>query len=83
MTNKKSIRKKGKIQLSEYFKDLKINDKVAIIQEKSIPSYYPKRIVGDTGVVVGSKGRSKIVRIMDGNLSKDFIVHPIHLKRIK
>jgi ribosomal protein L21E len=83
MTKKKSIRQKGKIQFSEYFKELKLNDKVAIIKEKSIPAYYPQRMVGSTGIVIGNKGNSKIIRIMDGNLAKDYIVHPIHLKRIE
>ncbi|VVB80575.1 50S ribosomal protein L21e [uncultured archaeon] len=83
MTKRKSIRQKGKIQFSEYFKELKLNDKVAIVKEKSIPSYYPERMVGSTGVVIGNKGKSKIVRIMDGNLAKDYIVHPIHLKRLR
>jgi ribosomal protein L21E len=36
-----------------------------------------------TGNVVGSKGKFKIVKIMDGNLSKEYIIHPIHLKRLK
>ncbi len=34
MGKKKNIRQRGKIQFSEYFKELKINDKVAIVQEK-------------------------------------------------
>jgi ribosomal protein L21E len=83
MSKKKNIRQRGKIQFSEYFKELNINDKVAIVQEKSVPSYYPKRVVGLTGNVIGTKGRSKIIKVMDGNLSKEYIVHPIHLKKLK
>ncbi len=83
MGNKKNVREKRKIRFSEYFKELKNNDKVAVIQEKSIPSSYPRRIVGMTGNVVGSKGKFKRVKIMDGNLSKEYIIHPIHLKRLK
>jgi ribosomal protein L21E len=43
MGNKKNVREKGKIRFSEYFKELKNNDKVAVIQEKSIPSSYPRK----------------------------------------
>ncbi len=83
MTNKKNIRQKGKIRLSEYFKELKNGDIVAIVKEKTLPSYYPKRMVGATGKVVGTRGASKEVLINDGNLPKTYIVHPINLKRLK
>lgn len=83
MTKKKNIRQKGKISFSDYFKTLKDNDKVAVIKEKSIPSYYPKRIVGNTGKVVGSRGTNKIVELNDGNMPKRYIIHPIHLKKLK
>ncbi len=83
MGKKKNIRQRGKIQFSEYFKELKLNDKVAIVQEKSVPSYYPKRVIGLTGNVVGTKGRSVTIQVMDGNLSKQYTIHPIHLKKLK
>jgi len=79
----KNVRQRGKIQLSEYFKELKIGDNVAIINEASIPSSFPQRVVGRTAKIVGTRGNSKIVEIMDGNLRKQFIIHPIHLKKLK
>jgi ribosomal protein L21E len=83
MTKKKNIRTKGKISFSSYFKNLKENDNVAVVQEKSIPSAYPKRIIGRTGRIIGTRGTYKVVKINDGNLPKDYIIHPIHLKKIK
>ena len=83
MTKRKSIRQKGKIQFSEYFKELKIGDNVAVVNEASIPSSFPQRIVGRTAKIVAERGNSKVVEIMDGNLRKQFIIHPIHLKKIK
>jgi large subunit ribosomal protein L21e len=83
MTNKKSIRTKGKIQLSQYFKKINKGEKVAVIEEKSIPSSYPKRIIGMSGIVAGDRGACKIVQINDGNLAKSYIIHPIHLKKLK
>ena len=82
MTNKKSVRQQGKIKLSEYFKEFKKGDNVAIIQEKSEPSAYPKRMVGSCGKVTGMRGTSVVVDIMDGNLLKTYIVKPLHLKKL-
>ena len=67
----------------KYFKKLKIGESVAIITQQSVPSSYPKRIVGMSGKVVGVRGMSMIVKLMDGNLSKQYIVKPIHLKKLK
>lgn len=79
----KSVRQRGKIQLSEYFKELKIGDTVAVINEGSIPSSFPQRIIGRTGKITGTRGSSQIIAILDGNLPKQFIIHPIHLKKLK
>jgi len=79
----KQIRQRGKIQLSEYFKDLKNGDNVALVAEASIPSSYPKRIMGKTGKIIGERGMSKIVSLLDGGKRKTFIIHPIHLKLLK
>jgi len=80
---KKSIRQRGKIQLSEYFKEMKVGDTVAVLNEASIPSSFPQRIIGRTGKIIDTRGRSKVVSMLDGNLSKQFIIHPIHLKKLK
>lgn len=79
----KNVRQRGKIQLSEYFKILKVGDTVAVVNESSIPSSFPQRIIGRTGKVINSRGRAKVVAILDGNLPKQFIIHPIHLKKLK
>ena len=83
MTNRKKVREKGKIKFSEYFKNLKNGDTVAIVTEKSLPSYYPKRMIGNSGKIIGQRGRSKIVEINSGKSTKLFVVHPIHLKKLK
>jgi ribosomal protein L21E len=80
---RKDVRQRGKIQLSEYFKDLKIGDTVAIINEASIPSSFPQRVIGRTGKIVKARGSSKVIEMLDGNLKKQFIVHPIHLKKLQ
>lgn len=83
MTRKKNIREQGKIRLSEYFKEINSGDSVAIVDEKTNVSYFPKRIVGKSGIVIGERGTHKIIELKDGNMSKKFIVHPINLKKLK
>ena len=81
--NHKNIREKGKIKLSEYFKQLNDGQKVAIVQEKSVASNIPLRMTGLAGTVVGTQGEYKLVDVLDGNKKKRFIIHPIHLKILK
>lgn len=79
----KRIRQKGKINLSRYFKKVSDGDSVAVVKELTVRSSFPKRIVGKSGKIIGSRGRYKIVDIKDGNKLKQFIIHPIHLKKLK
>ncbi len=83
MGNRKSIREKGKLKHSEYFKILKEGDIVSVIRENSLQPRFPKRLQGRTGVVEGIRGRSMIVKINDINKEKRYIIEPIHLKKIK
>jgi ribosomal protein L21E len=77
----KSMRHRGKIQLSEYFKNISENETVTIVRELSIPSAFPKRLQGKTGTVVASRGTAKVVELKDGNKKKQLIIHPAHLKK--
>jgi ribosomal protein L21E len=83
MARKKKIRKKGKVQLSRYFQELKDGDSVAIVKEPSIQAKFPERIQGRTGIVEGKRGMSYIIKIRDQEKEKKFLIAPVHLKRIK
>jgi large subunit ribosomal protein L21e len=83
MVDRKPIRKRGKLQLSRYFQELKIGDFVAISRERTIASYFPKRLQGITGEVEGKRGKSYLIKIKDGNKEKRLLIEPIHLKKIK
>jgi len=83
MAGRKKTRERGKIRLSEYFKELKTGDRVAIKREQSVDASFPERVQGRTGVVTGKRGRSYIVKLKELNKEKTFIVKPIHLKRIQ
>ena len=83
MVKRKSIRTRGKLQLSRYFQEFKKGDSVAIKKEKSIKSDFPLRLQGRTGIIEGKRGKSYLIKIKDQNKEKIFIIEPIHLKKIK
>jgi large subunit ribosomal protein L21e len=82
MIQRKNIKSRGKISLSKYFQELKNGEKVAVVREQSSEPKFPIRIQGKTGVVIGKKGESYIISLMDGNERKTFIIGAIHLKKI-
>jgi len=82
MLKRKQIREKGKIKLSGYFQKLKEGDKVSVIKEVSLKTGFPNLIQGRTGVIEGKRGRNYIVRMKIGQ-DKRFIIHPVHLKKLK
>jgi ribosomal protein L21E len=83
MTDRKPIRTRGKIQLSRYFQELKKGDSVSVVNERSLHSNFPKRLQGRTGKVDKRIGKSYSVIIKDQTKEKEFIISPIHLKKIK
>lgn len=82
MVKGRRIRDKGKTKLSSYFKNLNKGERVSIVPDAGIRSAFPKRIKGKSGVVLDSRGSYKVIEVMDGNRSKKFIIHPVHLRRI-
>ena len=81
---KKNVRMKGKISIRKYLQNFNENDKVALVMEPSIHSgiFHP-RFQGDVGVIVGKQGTCYKIKIIDGKMQKYFIVHPVHLKKVK
>jgi len=80
---KKKIRTKGKVKLSEYFKNLEKGDKVAVRRELNQKSSFPARIQGRTGVIEEKRGKSYIVKLLDNRQEKRFIIEAIHLRKLK
>ncbi|MEK6926746.1 MAG: 50S ribosomal protein L21e [Nanoarchaeota archaeon] len=79
----KSVKTKGKLQLSKYFQNLKSGESVTVSIEGSQKINFPGRIQGRTGIVEGKRGSFYIVKIKDQEKEKDFIIAPINLRRIK
>ena len=82
MVKGKRVREKGKIRLSEYFKNIEEGARVALVTEPSVGASFPKRLKGLSGKVVGVRGNYKIVELKEGDKLKTFIVHPAHLKKL-
>jgi len=83
MIKRKRQREHGKIKLSRWFQDFKKEDKVAIVRELSVQPKFPKQLQGRSGVIESKRGDSFIVKIKDLNKEKTYIIHPIHLKKLK
>lgn len=69
--------------LTVHFKQLKPGDTVTAVFNPSIPFHFPKRIIGDTGVIAGTKGKAYIIEIREGGKLKKFIIGAAHLKKIR
>jgi len=83
MTMKKKVREKGKLKLSRYFQKLKEGDNVAVLIDHSLKLNFPERLQGRSGKIKGQRGRSYMVSIKDQTKEKDFLIAPIHLKKLK
>ena len=82
MAEQRFIRERGKMKLSEYFKELKEGDTVAIVRDLGVDGSFPKRIQGRTGIIESRRGNAYIVKLNDFNQEKRFIVQAIHLKKL-
>jgi len=83
MLKRKRIRERGKISFSKFFQKFDEGDYVAIVRELSQTASFPKKLQGRTGKVLGKLGKSYVVEINDQNMAKQYIVKPIHLKKVK
>jgi ribosomal protein L21E len=54
-----------------------------VIKDSGFAASFPKRILGRTGVVESMRGNFAVVKLNEGNNPKTFIIHPIHLKKLK
>jgi large subunit ribosomal protein L21e len=83
MIKRKTLKTRGKISYSSYFQEFKENDRVSVIRELALQPRFPTQIQGRSGVVTGKRGNFYIVKINDLNKEKTYIIHPIHLKKLK
>ncbi|MEM1535222.1 MAG: 50S ribosomal protein L21e [Candidatus Pacearchaeota archaeon] len=81
------LRQRGKLRLSEYFKELSEGDRVCLTPclnaPPSLALNYPKAYRGLTGIIAGKQGKFYIVNVKKGSKIKKIITHPIHLKKLE
>jgi len=83
MNKRKKLRDHGKVKLSNYFQEFKEGERIAVVRELSTNPKFPKQLQGRSGVVNGKRGSYYVVEIKDLNKSKTYIIHPVHLRRLK
>ncbi|MCH7567807.1 MAG: 50S ribosomal protein L21e [Nanoarchaeota archaeon] len=84
MLKRKRIREKGKFSFMRFFQKFNSGDSVAVVRELSQQSPgFPKRIQGRTGKVLGKRGNAYEVEIKDFNMKKQYIIKPIHLRKVE
>ena len=83
MLKRKSPRSKGKIKLSRYFQEFSEGDRVTVIRELAVRPKFPEKLQGRSGVILIKRGTNYIVKMNDLNREKKYIIHPVHLKKLK
>ena len=70
--------------ITKFLQEFSINERVLIKLEPSSQKGMPhKRFHGKIGRIIGRRGKSYIVEILDGNKRKSIISRPEHLRRIE
>ena len=84
MLKRKRLRERGKLSLTKVFQKFISGDSVAVVRDLGQQSPgFPKRIQGRTGKVIGPRGTAYVVEIKDQNKVKQYIIKPVHLRKIK
>ncbi len=83
MIKRKRQREHGKIKLSRYFQDFKTGDRVAVIRELAVQPKFPSKLQGRSGNISGKRGKFYLVKMKDLKKEKTYIIHPVHLKKLK
>jgi large subunit ribosomal protein L21e len=82
-TRKKLRQKIRRSGITKFLREFKEGQRVVIVQEPSSHKGMPHaRFKGKSGRVIGVRGKSYIVEILDGNKVKKVISRPEHLKAI-
>lgn len=83
MSRSKPIYERGKIPFTSYLQVFKAGDRVALVKNPSFKTGFPPRMQGRSGVVVESRGRAYVVNVADLGMPKQYVIKPIHLKKIQ
>lgn len=59
-----------------------VGDRVAIDSQSKYSGMPHPRYRGRTGVITDTRGKAYVVQVRDGNMMKEFIVPPVHLRLV-
>jgi len=82
MLKRKNVKKRGKLELSKYFQEFKVGDKVTVVKEHSLNPAFPRQIQGHTGLITGERGNAYIIKIFEGGVEKTHIIKSSNLKKL-
>ena len=60
----------------------KVGDRVSIDSQSKYSGMPHPRYRGRTGIITATRGKAYVVAIMDGNMPKDLIIPPVHLRKV-
>jgi len=77
----KTVREKGLSPVSRAIQEFEVGEMVHIDLDPSVQKGMPHpKFQGQTGRVVGHRGRAYLLEVRDGNLIKEIIAFPEHLR---
>jgi large subunit ribosomal protein L21e len=78
----KRARDRGLSPITREFQTFEVGEKASVNVDPSIHKGQPHiRFQGKTGTVKGMQGRSYLLDIRDGDMTKEIIVRPEHLRK--
>jgi large subunit ribosomal protein L21e len=59
-----------------------VGDRVSIDSQSKYSGMPHPRYRGRTGLIVDTRGKSYVVQVSDGNMTKELVVPPVHLRLV-
>jgi large subunit ribosomal protein L21e len=76
----KKVRAKKRFTVADLVRKFEVGQKVSLAPSARREGMPNPRYANRTGTIVAKRGNSYVVRFRDGNMMKEIIAHPIHLK---
>lgn len=78
----KNINERGKLSVTKYLQKFNVGDKVFLHADSAVHTgLYHMRFHNRSGIIASKQGSCYVVKVKDYTKFKNFIVHPVHLKK--
>jgi large subunit ribosomal protein L21e len=71
-----------KLTVPGLISSFKVGDCVAIDSQSKYSGMPHPRYRGKTGTITDTRGKAYVVRIKDGNMQKELVIPPVHLRAV-